>query len=78
MAQMNESHYGMKLAKESVLDFIAEQIQRQHFGLKQSGKVLCFVGGPGIGKSSFAKTIAKALHRKFETIPIGNIRRPSD
>lgn len=64
---MDEEHFGMKDVKDAILEIIAVG------KLKQSlkGKVFCFIGGPGIGKTSFAKSVAKALNRKFFSISLG-------
>lgn len=57
---LNEDHYGMTDVKDRVLEFIAVGILKK----KVSGKILCFHGPPGVGKTSIAKSIARALNRK--------------
>lgn len=66
---MEEDHYGMKDVKDRILEFIAVA------SLKGSlhGKILCFVGPPGTGKTSFGKSIARATGRKFTRFSVGGI-----
>ena len=71
---LNETHYGLQEVKDRVLEYIAVLKMR---GLqKQSAKVptiLCFVGPPGVGKTSIGQSIAKALGRKFAKISLGGV-----
>src|SRR5690242_3761059 len=66
---MEEDHYGMKDVKDRILEFIAVA------SLKGSlqGKILCFVGPPGTGKTSFGKSIARATNRKFVRFSVGGM-----
>lgn len=57
---LNEDHYGMKDVKERILEFIAVGILKKQV----AGKILCFHGPPGVGKTSIAKSIARALNRQ--------------
>lgn len=59
----------MKEAKDAILEIIA--VGKLKKSLK--GKIFCFTGGPGLGKTSFAKSIAKALNRKFYNISLGGV-----
>lgn len=61
---LDEDHYGMKDVKDRILEFIAVGVLKN----KISGKILCFYGPPGVGKTSIAKSIARALNRKVLNI----------
>ena len=67
---LNADHYGLKEAKERILDFIAV---RQ---LEPKGKspILCFIGPPGTGKTSLGRSVAKTLGRNFIRISLGGVR----
>ncbi len=69
---LEEDHYGMEKIKERVLEFLAV---RKHAGKDGGrGQVLCFVGPPGVGKTSLGRSIARALGRKFVNISLGGMR----
>lgn len=67
---LNEDHYGLKKTKERVLEYLAVH----KLAGKIKGPILCFVGPPGVGKTSIGKSIARALGRKFIKVSLGGIR----
>jgi Lon-like ATP-dependent protease len=70
---LNESHYGMEDVKERILQSIAVGKLKG----KIQGKILCFFGPPGVGKTSIGESIAKSLNRKFIRISLGGDRDTS-
>jgi ATP-dependent Lon protease len=67
---LDEDHYGLKKIKERILEHLAVQAITK----KLRGPVLCLVGPPGVGKTSLAKSIARATGRKFARIALGGVR----
>uniref|UniRef100_A0A1I8BYA3 Lon protease homolog n=1 Tax=Meloidogyne hapla TaxID=6305 RepID=A0A1I8BYA3_MELHA len=66
---LEEDHYGMKDVKERILEFIAVGILKK----QTNGKILCFHGPPGVGKTSIAKSIARALNREYYRFSVGGM-----
>lgn len=78
-AVLDKDHYGLKKIKERILEYLAVMKLRAHAQEeKKPGKaaptILCFVGPPGVGKTSIGKSIARALGRKFVKMSLGGIR----
>ncbi|PAV86864.1 hypothetical protein WR25_13178 isoform G [Diploscapter pachys] len=71
---LDEGHYGMKDVKQRILEFIAINILKKSVG----GKILCFHGPPGVGKTSIAKSIAAALNRQYFRFSVGGMTDVSE
>lgn len=68
---LNSDHYGLDKVKERILEYLAVRI-RSRGNIR--GQVLCFVGPPGVGKTSLARSIARSLDRKFVSMSLGGMR----
>ena len=84
---LNEDHYGLDDVKERILEFLAvrklrieraDQFKAQEYSdlmrREREGVILCFIGPPGVGKTSLGRSIARAMGRKFIRISLGGVR----
>src|SRR5258708_26800885 len=76
--RLDEDHYGVERIKERIIEFLAVRQLRQkrasldgYTSSESQGQILCFIGPPGVGKTSLGRSVARALGRKFARISLG-------
>jgi ATP-dependent Lon protease len=67
---LDDDHYDLKKVKERIIEYLAVRSLRQHM----KGPILCFIGPPGVGKTSLGRSIARSLGRKFIRVSLGGMR----
>jgi ATP-dependent Lon protease len=68
---LDEDHYGLEKVKDRILEFLAV---RRQAGNDMKAQIICFVGPPGVGKTSLGRSIARALDRQFVNVSLGGVR----
>ncbi len=67
---LNEDHYGLEKIKERILEYLAVRA----FSGRENGSILCLVGPPGTGKTSIARSVARALDKQYVRVSLGGVR----
>ncbi|MDD5363454.1 MAG: endopeptidase La [Ignavibacteria bacterium] len=73
---LDEDHYGLEKPKDRILELLAvlKLLKDKNITKPPKGQILCFVGPPGVGKTSLGKSIARALNRKFARLSVGGVK----
>jgi len=73
---LDEDHYGLEKPKERILELLAvlKLLKDKNITKPPKGQILCFVGPPGVGKTSLGKSISRALNRKFARLSVGGVK----
>jgi ATP-dependent Lon protease len=76
---LDEDHYDLERVKERIIEYLAvRKLQVEQGEERARGPILCFVGPPGVGKTSLGQSIARALGRKFVRVALGGVRDEAD
>ncbi|MEQ1727011.1 MAG: endopeptidase La [Vicinamibacterales bacterium] len=77
---LDEDHYDLEKIKDRIVEYLAVQkLKAQQTGsIAMKGPILCFVGPPGVGKTSLGQSVARAMNRKFVRISLGGVRDEAD
>jgi ATP-dependent Lon protease len=76
--QLDQDHFGLDKVKKRIIEYIAVKSLQQSTNASIKGPILCFVGPPGVGKTSLGKSIALATNRKFERVSLGGVHDESE
>ena len=71
---MDRDHYGLDKIKERIIEILAVR----SLSKEMKGQVICFVGPPGVGKTSIARSIAEAMGRQYVRVSLGGVRDEAD
>ncbi|MEZ4498484.1 MAG: endopeptidase La [Thermomicrobiales bacterium] len=73
---LDADHFGLEQVKDRILDFLAVRTLRERSEMRDTGasQILCFVGPPGVGKTSLGRSIARAMGREFVRVSLGGVR----
>lgn len=76
---LDEDHYGIQMVKKRLLEYLCIlKLQEKFGGIKKRAPILLLVGPPGVGKTSIAKSVAKALDRQFQRVSLGGIHNEAE
>jgi ATP-dependent Lon protease len=78
-AVLDEDHYDLEKIKDRIVEYLAvRKLHVEHGNTRARSPILCFVGPPGVGKTSLGQSVARALERKFVRVALGGVRDEAD